>query len=71
MVVNAIIVWLRWLVAGLPSRRPGFAPGSVRVGLMVDKVALGQNYLRVHRFYLVCSILSWLFILIYYLGDEQ
>jgi hypothetical protein len=32
--------WLRRLVAGFSPRRPGFDPGSVRVGLVVDKVAL-------------------------------
>jgi hypothetical protein len=33
---------LRRLVAGLSPRRPGFNPGSVHVGFVVDKVALGQ-----------------------------
>jgi hypothetical protein len=41
---------LRQLVAGLPSRRPGFNPGSVHVGFVVDKVALGQVFPRVLRF---------------------
>jgi hypothetical protein len=36
------VPWLRWLVAGLPPRRPGFDPGSVHVEFVVDKVALGQ-----------------------------
>jgi hypothetical protein len=35
---------------GLSPRRPGFAPGSIRVGFVVDKVALGQVVLRVLRF---------------------
>jgi hypothetical protein len=35
---------------GLSPRRPGFAPGSVHVGFVVDKVALGQVLLRVLRF---------------------
>jgi hypothetical protein len=39
--------WLRRLVAGLSSRRLGFAPGSVHV----EFVSLGQNYLRAFRFY--------------------
>jgi hypothetical protein len=38
------VPWLRRLVAGLPPRRPGFDPGSVRVGFLVDKVALGQVF---------------------------
>jgi hypothetical protein len=32
---------LRRLAAGLSLRRSGFNPGSVNVGFMVDKVALG------------------------------
>jgi hypothetical protein len=32
------------LVAGLPARRPGFDLGSVHVGFVVDKVALGQGF---------------------------
>jgi hypothetical protein len=43
------VPWLRRLAAGLPPRRPGFNPGSVHVGFMVDKVALGQVFLRVLR----------------------
>jgi hypothetical protein len=38
------VPWLRRLVAGLPPRRPGFDPGSVHVGIVVDKVALGQVF---------------------------
>jgi hypothetical protein len=37
---------LRWLVACLSQRRPGFAPGSVHVGFVVDKLALGQVFFR-------------------------
>jgi hypothetical protein len=35
------VPWLRSLVADLSPRRPGFAPGSIHVGFVVDKVALG------------------------------
>jgi hypothetical protein len=38
------VPWLRSLVAGLSPRRPGFAPGSIHVGFVVDKVALGQVF---------------------------
>jgi len=31
---------LRWAVAGLSPRRPGLDPEPVRVGFVVDKVAL-------------------------------
>ena len=44
------VPWLRRLVAGLPPRMPGFDPGSVHVEFVVDKVALGQVFLRVLRF---------------------
>jgi hypothetical protein len=37
-------------VVGLSPRRPGFALGSINVGFVADKVALGQGYLRVLRF---------------------
>jgi hypothetical protein len=35
-----VVPWLRRLVADLSLRRPGFNPGSVHVGFVVDKVAL-------------------------------
>jgi hypothetical protein len=35
---------------GLSLRRPGFDPGSVNVGFVVDKVVLGQVFPRVLRF---------------------
>jgi hypothetical protein len=39
-------------MAQVVSRRPltGFTPGSIRVGFVVDKAALGQFFLRVLRF---------------------
>jgi hypothetical protein len=44
------VPWLRRLVAGLPQWRPGFDRGSFHVGLVVDKVALGQGFPRVFRY---------------------
>jgi hypothetical protein len=38
------VPWLRRSAADLPPRRPGFDPGSVHVGFVVDKVALGQVF---------------------------
>jgi hypothetical protein len=35
------VPWLKRLVHGLSSCRPGFVPWSVHVGFVVDKVALG------------------------------
>jgi hypothetical protein len=43
------VPWLKRLVAGLSPRRPGITPRSVHVGCVVDKVALGQVFLRVFR----------------------
>jgi hypothetical protein len=48
----------------------GFAPGSVHVGFMVDKVALGHVFLLVLRFSPVNIIPPWLSILIYYLAKN-
>jgi hypothetical protein len=48
--VNEVVPWLRRLVTGLSPRRPGFDPGSVHVGFVVNKVALGQVFPRVIRF---------------------
>jgi hypothetical protein len=49
------VPWLRRLVAGLSPRRPGFYPGSFHVRFVVDKVALGQVFLRVVGFPLSIS----------------
>jgi hypothetical protein len=40
----------RRLVAGLAPRRPEIDPGSLYVGFVVDRVALGQVSPRVLRF---------------------
>jgi hypothetical protein len=34
---------LRWLVAGFPPRRPGFASGQ-HVGFVMDKAGMGQVF---------------------------
>jgi hypothetical protein len=44
--------------------------GSAHVGVVVDRVALAQFFLRVLLFYPVI-LLPWLCMLIYHLGDEQ
>jgi hypothetical protein len=46
----AAVPWLKRLVAGLSPRKSGFAPGSIHVGFVVDKVVLRQIFLRVIRF---------------------
>jgi hypothetical protein len=48
--IHWAVPWLRRLIAGLSRRRSGFDPGSVHVGYVVDKMALGQVFLRVLRF---------------------
>jgi hypothetical protein len=53
--VRQAVPRLRRLVAGLSPRRPGFDPGSVHVRFVVDKVALGQGFLRVVGFPLIIS----------------
>jgi hypothetical protein len=44
------VIWLRWVSAGVSQRRPGLALQSIHV---VNKVALGQVFLRVLRFFTV------------------
>jgi hypothetical protein len=60
------VPWLS-LVAGLSPRRPVFDPGSVHVGIVVDKVALGQVFLRVLRF----SPVSFITPVLHYNGKAE
>jgi hypothetical protein len=41
------IPWLRQLVVSLSLWRPRFSPVAVRVGFVLDIVALGQEFLQV------------------------
>jgi hypothetical protein len=50
-VTRDVVPWLRRLIVGLSPRKPRFDPGSVHVEFVVDKVALGQVFLRVLRFF--------------------
>jgi hypothetical protein len=50
-----VVTWFWRLVAGLSLRRPAFVPVSVHVEFVVDRVALGQVFLRVIRFPLSMS----------------
>jgi hypothetical protein len=63
--------WLRRLVTGFSPRRPVFAPRSVHVGFVVDKVALQYIFIRVLWFSAVNIILPYFSIIIYRQGDEQ
>jgi hypothetical protein len=66
-----VLPWLRRLVASLSPWRTGFAPGSIHVGLMVDKVELGHVFLRVLRFSPVNATFYCRSLHSYHLGDEQ
>jgi branched-subunit amino acid transport protein len=44
------MLWIRRLVCGLSQRKYGLEPRLVCVILVVDKVTLGQVFLRVLRF---------------------
>jgi hypothetical protein len=44
--VLVAVPWLWRLGPDLSPRSPGFTPGSIHVGFVVDKVALGQVFLR-------------------------
>jgi hypothetical protein len=48
--MHRAVPWLRRLVTGLSLRRPGFDPGPVHVGFVVDKMAVGQVFPQVIRF---------------------
>jgi hypothetical protein len=65
------VPWLKRLVAGLSPRKAGFGFWSVHVGFVVDKVALGQVFLRVLWFSPVNISFRQGSILIYHLGEEQ
>jgi hypothetical protein len=38
------MIWLGSLVAGLSARKAGYDPGSVYLGFVVDRMALGQVF---------------------------
>jgi hypothetical protein len=61
------VPWLGLLVADLSPRMPGLAPGAVYAVFVLDKLVLGQVFLRVLRFSPVSIILPWLSILISYM----
>jgi hypothetical protein len=54
-IIYGAVPWFRQLVTGLSPRRPEFDPGSVHVGFVVDKLALGQVFPRVLQFPLSIS----------------
>lgn len=50
IVFKCLKVKIWWLAAVPLSQRPGFNPRPIHVRFIVDKVALGQVFLRVLRF---------------------
>jgi hypothetical protein len=42
------------VIHGLSPLKPGFAPGSIYVGLPVDKVAMGHDFLEFFGFPYQC-----------------
>jgi hypothetical protein len=54
-------------VAGIVPQRPG----SVHGGFVVDRLALGLDFLPVFQFFPVSIIPPWFSMLIYHLADEQ
>jgi len=53
------VQWFRSLVAGLSSRKPTFASGSIYVGFVVDEVTQGQVFLRNIQSFLVNIMGGW------------
>jgi hypothetical protein len=47
------MLWLRLLLADLSTRRYGFDTRAVRLGFVVDKVAMREDFLRAPLFFLV------------------
>jgi hypothetical protein len=58
----------RRLAADPSPQSPGFMPGSVRVRFVVERVAVGQVFLRVLWLYPFSTILPGLSVFIYPLG---
>jgi hypothetical protein len=67
-IVSQVMPSLRRIVADLSLLRPRFAPRSVHMRLVVDKIALRQVCLWALWFYPVIIVSPWLSILIYDLG---
>jgi hypothetical protein len=42
--IERTVPWLRRLFAGLSQQSPGFVTGTILVGFVVDRVALGQVF---------------------------
>jgi len=55
-ITNGAVAWVSRLVAGMSLRSSGFEAKSFYVRFVVDKVALGQDSLRVLQLFLVSTI---------------
>jgi hypothetical protein len=65
------VPWLRRLVPSLSPPNPGVTPRSIHVGFLVDKVALGQVFLRLLLFSPVNISFHRRSPNSYHVGDEQ
>jgi len=68
--VRPSVPWIRWPVAGLSLWKPGFNSRSVHVMFVVNRLALGRDFLRVYAFPLSgsfheCSVLIFIYMLLY------
>jgi hypothetical protein len=50
--------WLKQLATGLLPQKPGFMPMSVHVGIVVDKVELGEAFVLVLWVFSVYIVIS-------------
>jgi hypothetical protein len=57
--IETTVPWPRRLVAGHSPRRSGFAPFSIHLGFVVDRMALGQVSLRGLRLSVPVSFLRY------------
>ena len=73
--LNKAVTWLRRLVASLSPRMPGFEATQVNRRYVVDKVALGQDFLKVPLFPYIdiissCTLILYLLLLSERQADE-
>jgi hypothetical protein len=64
---NETVAWCRRSVAGILPQRPAFNPRSINVRSVVDKLIVGQVFLRVLQFPLSSPLHQWSRIFVYML----
>jgi hypothetical protein len=63
------VPWLKLLISGLSPCRPGFDPRPINAGFVLDKVSLGQAFLRVFRFPPVTIVSSMPVLINYFISS--